>query len=144
MATSSVARPDHDGEIGEVERAAAAAVDEVGHVAEPEPIDEIAETAPEHETESDCRHHPRRFAPQDVDREPGQRNGGQQGDGERASLEMPAEDAAVADVVNRERADGVDRLSERERRANDGLRHLVGGQGRRGRNAEGDPWQAAR
>ena len=134
---------DHDEAVGEVERRPPAEVDEVGHVAQPDPVDEVREAAADQQAERGGQHRMARAGAGEEDDHPDDRGRGDERDDRRRAGEEPERDAGVLDVVDRERPDDVHRLVERERARDDVLRHLVGDHRGDARPSRGPPTATA-
>ena len=118
---------DDDEAVGEVERRPVAQVEEVGDVPEPDPVDQVRGRAADQQAERDRQHRVARAGAREEDEHPADRQRGQQRHDRRRAREEPEGDPGVLDVVDRERADHV----QRPRRARAATRRSASSAGRR-------------
>src|SRR5215211_739755 len=125
-------RADQDGDagdderVGEIERRPVAEVEEIGDVPEPDAIGQIRDAAAEEQAERDRQDRVPATRSAEEDDHPAHGDGSQDNHARRRRRKEAKGDSGVLHVVDRERADHVDRLAEGERRRDDRLRHLVG------------------
>ena len=108
---------DDDEAVGEVERRPVAQVEEVGHVAEPDAVDQVRGRAADQEAERDRQHRMAGAGAREEDEHPADRDRRQRRHDRRRTREQPEGDPGVLDVVDRERAEHVERVAEGELRA---------------------------
>ena len=106
-APSRMRDADDDEAVGEVEGGPVAQVEEVGHVPEPDPVDEVRVAAADQEPERDRQHGMARAGAREEDEHPADRERGQHDHDRRRAREEAERDPGVLDVVDRERADDV-------------------------------------
>ena len=113
-------------------------------MAEPDPVDEVRGAAPDQQPERDRQHRVAGSGTCEEDEHPADRERGQRRHEPGCVREQAEGDARVLDVVDRERAEDVHLIVQRELTRDDVLRHLVGQDGRSNDEAQADPLGPAR
>jgi hypothetical protein len=118
--------PHDDERVGEIERGPRIQVEEVGHVAETDAVDQVRDASAENEAERHRQHGVTSARACEEEQHRSHCDGRHGDDDRRSASEQAERDPGVLDVVDRERPDDVDAFAERERSPDDLLRQLVG------------------
>src|SRR5918911_4448490 len=135
---------DDDEAVREVEGRPEAQVEEVRHVPEPHPVDEVRDAAADNEPERDGQDRMPRAGAGEEPEHPRDGDPGEDDHDRRRAGEEAERDPRVLDMVDGERADHAHLLVEGEAARDDVLRQLVGREGRGGHRDEGGPLAGAR
>src|SRR6185312_2040804 len=119
---------DDDERVGEVEGGPEAEVEEVRHVADAQPVDEVSEAASDQQPERDREDRMAGARLREVEEHPDDGARREERDRGGPAREEAEGDSRVVHVPDPERADDVDRLTEPELRDDDLLGELVGRQ----------------
>ncbi len=103
---------DDDECVGEVERRPEAEVEEVRHMTDPEPVDEVAHAPTDEQPERNREDRMASARLREVEEHPDDCTGGQEGDGGGPAGEETECDPRVVHVPDPERPDDVDGLAE--------------------------------
>src|SRR3954453_11548285 len=95
---------DDDERVGEVERRPVAEVEEVGHVPEPDAVEEVGEAAADHEAQCDRKNRMARTRAREEQEHPGDGDPGREDDDRSCARKKAEGDARVLHVVDPERA----------------------------------------
>src|ERR671924_1680841 len=118
--------PGDDEAVREVERRPVAKIEEIRDMAEPDAVGEVRRAPAEEEAERDGKDRVPASRARKEDEHPGDRDRRERDHDGRCGREEPERDPRVLHVVNRERADDVHLVAERELGRDDPLRQLVG------------------
>src|SRR3954468_164939 len=118
---------DDDERVGEVECGPIPKVEEVGHVAEPHPVEEIGEAAADHEPQRHREYGMAGAGSGEEEEHPRDGDACREDDDGGRAREEAERNPRVLHVVDPERADDVHRLVEGEVARDQVLRQLVGG-----------------
>src|SRR6187200_489263 len=121
---------DDDERVREVECGPGDEVEEIRDVPEPHAVDEVRDAPTQDEPEGDGKHGVTATRASEEHEHRGDGDARDDDHDRRAAPEQPEGDPGVLDVMDGERSDDVDALSELERSPDDLFRQLVGDDGR--------------